>query len=88
MSEFAVIQVQLVGNVENWELACSTDGVRRHSFAAAFRHGVEWLDHDDFWIAEVNHGRLLAILHSDGQRRPDPTQAEIAAVVRACGLAS
>lgn len=80
MSEFIVCPPHLVGNVHRHEVVCSSDGVRLSSSDLARAHGIETLDHDDFWIAEVNGRELVAIRHSNGEVRSEATVTEMHAV--------
>ena len=47
-------------------------------------HGMSKLEHDDFWVVEME-GEAKAIFHSDGERRKNDTK-EVAAINNEFGV--
>lgn len=81
--EYIVVQSHIVGNLEHYEFTYSSDGIRNPTYDEAVAHGLEATGHDDWWIAEVEGRRLVALawMHED-QRDPE----EFAGVAEALDL--
>lgn len=76
---YIYIQPHIIGNLENWGYSYDTDYERFSTREKAQRHGENTLGHDDFWVAEVEHDKVIA-LYSNTERRSD--KAELAAINR------
>ncbi len=62
MSEYIVIQCQIVGNPEiGYSSAYYCDMVRKPSVKQAIKHGLTELGHDDFLIGKVDGRRLVSL---------------------------
>lgn len=56
---YAVVQVQIVGDVNEWYHSYFTDGTLWPNRRAAIKHGIDSLDHDDFLLAHLSGDRLV-----------------------------
>ncbi len=86
MSEFVIVRPQIVGTADAHELVCLSDCVPYHSVNLAYYAGLRKLEHDDFWIAEVDEAHLIDIRHSSGEVRDGATDGERVAVARALAV--
>lgn len=80
MRAYVVVEPRIVGDADNWELVCQSDRRAYPSFDTALKKGEERLEHDDFWVIELEDDFLRTIRHSDGTTRKTATDAEFAAV--------
>lgn len=74
-NEFIWITVQIVGTLDNYGYAYSTDFEKKSNKLEAYNYGLETLDHDDFLIGEVNRDgkvlRLFSKTEEDFRERND-----------------
>lgn len=83
-TEYVAVQGQLTGTAAQFELVANSDRERFRSRKAAIKHGLNYYDHDDFWIATVEGQRLVDVRWMDKEREHD--DEEWAAVRSALGL--
>lgn len=70
-SQFMYLAPHLVGNLENYGYCYDTDNEMFSTLKAAQKHGLKTLEHDDFWIAEMQNGKCVALYDSDLEKRLD-----------------
>ena len=87
LNTFFVVQPKIIGTAEENEIICeSWIGLFGYTLEQAVQRGEEHLDHDDFWVAEVDSNKLVQIWHSAGEKRTEATGEEKTAVVLSLGL--
>lgn len=75
MREFMYVQPQIVGPA--FQMAYYSDLEKFPMRMQAQRHGLKVLDHDDFWVAEINDGVVTQLFSGP---RPRNDQEEISEV--------
>lgn len=73
MVTFKVVTLSIVGTADDYEVVYTIyPPYSEGSFTLhqAFKAGFNILDHDDFWIVQLEDGKLKDIFHSDGKLRP------------------
>lgn len=60
MKTYMWVATQIVGNPENWSHSYTNHGQQLTTRAAANRAGWKALDHDDFNIATIEDGKVIA----------------------------
>jgi hypothetical protein len=84
--KYMYVQPHFVGNVEYGFGECyDTDKKRFSTVEQAIKHGMSKLEHDDFWVVEMEGDKAKAIFHSDGERRKNDTK-EVAAINNEFGV--
>lgn len=76
--EYIWIRPYIVGNADNWGMAHDSDLERKPTLAKAHAYGCEVLEHDDFWVGELEGNKLVA-LYSDDEKREDQEELRKAA---------
>jgi hypothetical protein len=69
MSKFIYLEVQIVGNVDNWGYAYYSDLIENDNIASAVRYSYKVLGHDDFIIAEIEGKKLICLYNLNGKKR-------------------
>ncbi|GAA2623709.1 hypothetical protein GCM10010399_63710 [Dactylosporangium fulvum] len=90
---FVVVKQQIVGTPADYEVVYDCNGIEHQDRAEAIRLGVEALDHDDFSIATVVGGRLVAFGFGMDDFGPDEDGAphgghDLDEIARQIGLAT
>jgi len=68
MKEYIYVQPQIVGNLEDgFEYSHSSDLERFKTRELAQKHGEDLLEHDDFWVAELEGDKLLALYSGEDE---------------------
>lgn len=73
---YAVVTVQIVGNVERWEHVYTTDDVRSRSRKNAIQRGWRNLGHDDFLLARLDGDTLLGMSWQYEDRDPEDDESD------------
>lgn len=84
MTDYIVIQQQIIGSPESYEFVYSWDGMRHASTDAAVRAGWREFDHDDFNVGRVDSTNRLVWFGWQYQELDD----DLAEVARQIGLSA
>lgn len=74
-SKYIYIAPHIVGSLKNLGYCYDTDREEKDSREEAQRYGEEQLEHDDFWVAEIRNGKVVA-LYSGEEKRDDPQEVK------------